>query len=152
MAGMRPCCLALMASTTLWATDAPAQTATFHTRPGSTAPFSPAVRAGDILYVSGQIGVAQDGTVPPAMADQAKLAMENVRGALTLAGASFADVVKCTVMLTDMRQWAEFNRVYLTYFTPGHYPARSAMGATALAFGAGVEVECIAFQPRKPAR
>lgn len=119
----------------------------FYSRPGSTAPFSPVVRAGDLLFASGQIGMSADGKVPPTMAEQARLAMDNVRGALQLAGAGLEDVVKCTVMLTDMAQWPEFNQVYLGYFKPGHLPARSAAGVTALALGAHVEVECVAYRP-----
>ncbi|PKQ00431.1 MAG: endoribonuclease [Alphaproteobacteria bacterium HGW-Alphaproteobacteria-13] len=119
----------------------------FHARPGSAAPFSPAVRAGDFIFASGQIGAARDGTVPEAMADQARLAMDNVRAALELADASLDDVVKCTVMMADMTQWAEFNRVYVGYFQPGRLPARSAFGTNGLALGAGVEVECLAYKP-----
>lgn len=133
---------------TILSTEAVAQDApVFHARPGSTAPFSPAVRVGNLILLSGQIGALPDGTIPAAMADQAKAAMENVRAALTLAGAGFDDVVKCTVMLGDMRTWAEFNSVYVTYFKPGRLPARSAFGTNGLALGAGVEVECIAYKP-----
>ncbi len=128
------------------AQDAPV----FHARSGSKAPFSPAVRVGDLILLSGQIGALPDGTIPPAMADQAKAAMENIRGALTMAGADFDDVVKCTVMLDDMSKWGEFNAVYVTYFKPGRLPARSAFGTRGLALGAGVEVECMAYKPRHP--
>lgn len=119
----------------------------FFARPGSSAPFSPAVRAGDFIFASGHIGMTVDGKVPASMTEQARLAMDNLRAALELAGASYDDVVKCTVMIADMKQWAEFNKVYLTYFKPGHLPARSAFGASSLAFDAGVEVECIAYKP-----
>lgn len=132
-------------------TEASGQVA-FHARPGSKAPFSPAVRVGDLIYTSGQIGARPDGTIPPAMADQAKLAMDYVGEALALAGAGMDDVFRCTVALVDMSQWAEFNRVYVTYFKPGRLPARSAFGASGLALGAGVEVECIAYKPLEDAR
>jgi enamine deaminase RidA (YjgF/YER057c/UK114 family) len=102
---------------------------------------------GDVVYASGQIGARADGTIPPNMADQAKLAMDHVGEALTLAGAGFDDVFHCTVMLADMSQWGEFNKVYVTYFRPGRLPARSAFGANGLALGAGVEVECNAYKP-----
>lgn len=124
-----------------------ASEAVFFARPGSTAPFSPAVRAGDFIFVSGQIGITRDGKVPVPMAEQARLAMDNLHSALDLAGAGFDDVVKCTVMMVDMKQWAEFNKAYLTYFKPGRLPARSAFGTSSLAFNAGVEVECIAYKP-----
>ncbi|MEC8494380.1 MAG: Rid family hydrolase, partial [Planctomycetota bacterium] len=58
-------------------------------------------------------------------------------------GASMGDVVKCTVMLADISEWAAFNEIYRTYFD-GRYPARSALGANGLALGARVEVDCIA--------
>lgn len=140
-------CLALLAttiSTEAWAQEA---SATFFARPGSTAPFSAAVRAGDTIYLSGQIGLTAEGKVPATMADSARAAMESLRTALSFAGADFSDVVKCTVMLTDMSKWAEFNAVYIGYFKPGHLPARSAMGVTSLALGAAVEVECVAYKP-----
>ncbi len=143
-------CLALLAttiSTEAWARRA--SSATFYARPGSTVPFSAAVRAGDTIYVSGQIGLDAEGKVPTMMTDSARGAMESLRKALSLAGADFGDVVKCTVMLTDMSEWAEFNAVYIGYFKPGHLPARSAMGVTSLAMGATVEVECVAYKPRR---
>lgn len=136
--------------TTLTATEAVAADPAppvFYLRPGSKLPFSQAVRAGDWIFASGQIGVRDDGSVPAETADQARLAMDHTAAALALAGASLDDVVKCTVMLRDMGQWAAFNAVYATYFKPGRMPARSAFGATGLAFGAGVEVECLAYQP-----
>lgn len=137
----------------LTATDVAARTKptapppVFYTRSGSTLPFSPAVRAGDWIFASGQIGARADGTIPADMAEQARLAMDHTGAALALAGAGFDDVVKCTVMLGDMRQWPAFNAVYVTYFKAGRLPARSAFGANGLALGAGVEVECLAYQP-----
>lgn len=142
-------CLALLATT--MTTEARAQDAgapRFFARAGSAAPFSPAVQAGDTVYLSGQIGVEADGTIPPTMAGAAKAAMENMRAALTLAGLGFDDIVKCGVMLTDMDQWKEFNAVYVTYFKPGRLPARSAWGASDLALGASVEIECIAYRAK----
>ena len=147
--------LVLMASLLTGAiisTDAGAQDPRFFTRPGSTVPFSPAVRAGDYIFLAGQIGVEDDGKVPPAMADQARLAMEHVRDALALAGGTMDDIVKCTVMLDDMSRWGEFNKTYATFFKPGRMPARSAFGTRGLAFGAGVEVECLAYKPLKRGR
>lgn len=119
----------------------------FHARAGSKAPFSPAVRAGDFIFVSGQIGLGPDGRPPKSMAVAARAAMDGVRGALRSAGADLRDVVKCTVFLVDMSQWDEFNAVYVTYFARDRLPARSALGAAALALGASVEVECVAFKP-----
>jgi len=119
----------------------------FFARPGSAAPFSPAVRAGDYIFASGQIGATPDGKVPATMEEQARLAMENVKAALAFADADLDDVVKCTVMIDDIKLWSEFNKVYVTYFKPGRLPARSAFGSNGLALGAGVEVECLAYKP-----
>lgn len=136
----------------LFATSAAASgDSQYYVRPGSAAPFSPAVRAGDFIFASGQIGAASDGSVPASIEEQARLAMDNVRDALALAGAGMDDVVKCTIMLEDMKRWSDFNKVYVTYFEPGRLPARSAFGTSGLAFGAGVEVECMAYQRRTAA-
>jgi 2-iminobutanoate/2-iminopropanoate deaminase len=118
----------------------------FH-KPGSKMPFSPAVRVGNILYLSGQIGTAPDGTQPADFAAQAKAAMDNVAASLALAGATLDAVFKCTVMMDDMSKWQDFNKVYVSYFKPDRLPARSAFGARGLAFGASVEVECMAYAP-----
>ena len=106
------------------------------------------VRVGDILYVSGQLGVNQDGKVVGDIAGQAKAALDNVDAALTRMGSGIGAVFKCTVMLTDMAQWAAFNQVYVGYFKPDRLPARSAMGVSALPLGAGVEIECWAYAPK----
>lgn len=111
---------------------------------GSNLPFSEAVRAGDLVFASGQIGRLPDGSVPADFAQQSRIALDHIAASLAQAGSSMDAVVKCTVMLTDMARWAEFNRIYVGYFKPERMPARSALGATALAFGASVEVECIA--------
>ncbi len=121
----------------------------FFSSPESKAPFSSVVRAGDVLYASGQIGMNADGVLPPDMKDQAKLAMSHIDDALKGAGSGLSDVFKCTVMLTDMKQWSSFNEVYVTFFKPGRLPARSAIGANGLAMGASVEVECLAYKPLK---
>ncbi len=108
-------------------------------------PFSEAVRVGNTLYLSGQIGIVP-GTmklVPGGMPEEAKQTMENIRISLEAHGYQMSDVVKCTVMLADIGEWSAFNQIYRTYFT-GKYPARSALGANGLALGARVEVECIA--------
>jgi enamine deaminase RidA (YjgF/YER057c/UK114 family) len=73
--------------------------------------------------------------------------MENIGEVLGACGLGFADTVKFTIMLADMRRWAEFNAVYLSYFGPDRLPARSAFGASGLALGGEVEVECVAYWP-----
>ena len=108
-------------------------------------PFSSAVRAGDTVYLSGALGITPDGKLGERMEAQARLAMDNLGSALKSAGLGWGDVVKCTVMLDDMKDWPAFNQVYVSYFPDGKYPARSAFGADGLALGALVEVECIAY-------
>jgi 2-iminobutanoate/2-iminopropanoate deaminase len=110
-------------------------------------PFSEAVRVGDTLYLSGQVGIVP-GTmelVPGGIEAEARQTMENIRSILEAHGYTMTDVVKCTVTLADIGDWAAFNAVYRTYFTD-HYPARSALGASGLALGARVEIECIAVR------
>jgi reactive intermediate/imine deaminase len=108
-------------------------------------PFSEAVRVGDVVFLSGQIGI-RPGTrelAPGGIAAEAKQTMENIRATLSGIGLGMGDLVKCTVMLDDMAEWGAFNEVYATFFD-GRYPARSAFGADGLAMGAKVEVECLA--------
>lgn len=112
---------------------------------GQRLPFSAAVRAGDTLYLSGAIGVGPDGKLADGIAAQAKAAMDNLAAGLKQAGLGWGDVVKCTVMLDEMKDWPAFNQVYVTYFPDGKFPARSAFGADGLALGALVEVECWAY-------
>ena len=115
---------------------------------GRPLPFSSAVRVGDILYLSGQMGFREDGTLAEGMAGQARQALENIRAVLASAGLGFGDVFHCTVMLADMAQWADFNKVYLDYFSDP-LPTRSAFGANGLALGGLVELECQAFAGRR---
>ena len=116
---------------------------------GQRLPFSTAVRAGDTVYLSGALGIDANGKLGEGMAAQAKLAMDNLGAGLKQAGLGWGDVVKCTVMLDDMKDWPAFNQVYLTYFADGKFPARSAFGADGLALGALLEVECIAYAGKK---
>jgi reactive intermediate/imine deaminase len=111
-------------------------------------PFSEAVRDGDLLFVSGQIGNVP-GKLELASGGvraEAAQALENVRAIVERYGSSMSQVVKCTVFLADMKEWGDFNEVYRKAF-PDRLPARSALGANGLALGARVEVECIAHVP-----
>ena len=137
----------------IMATDASAQTAQrsaveFIGRPSlgeQRLPFSEAVRVGDILFMSGQIGIGADGKLPAGIDAQSKQAMDNIGAVLKRQGLGYGDVVKCTVMLDNMADWPAFNKVYMTYFADGKFPARSAFGADGLALGALLEVECMAY-------
>ena len=111
-------------------------------------PFSSAVRAGDFLFLSGQIGSEVVDGAPKLVAGgiepETRQTLENIKAILAKAGSSLDKVVKCSVMIADMAEWPKMNTVYATYF-PGSKPARSAWGANGLALGARVEIECIAL-------
>ena len=122
----------------------------FYTSPDAKAaglPFSSAVLVGHVLYLSGALGnvPGKQELVPGGLEAETRQTMENIRAVLRAHKLGFDDVFKCTVMLADMNDWAAFNRVYLTYFKPDRLPARSAFGASALALGARVELECWAY-------
>ena len=111
-------------------------------------PFSEAVRVGEVLYLSGQIGLAP-GTldlVPGGIEAEAAQTLDHVQAIVERHGATVEDVFKCTVFLADIAEWPAFNDVYREYFSPP-YPARSALAASGLALGARVEVECLAYAP-----
>ncbi|MBO9644447.1 RidA family protein [Pseudacidovorax sp. RU35E] len=110
-------------------------------------PLSPAVRAGDFVYVSGQVPVGADGElVVGGIEAQTRQVMDNIRAALALAGAGFEDVCKCTVWLQDARDFGAFNRIYMGYFPDGK-PARSTTEAR-LMIDAKVEIDVIAYKPK----
>jgi 2-iminobutanoate/2-iminopropanoate deaminase len=113
-------------------------------------PFSEAVRVGDLMFLSGQIGYdpATGKPVPGGIKAEARQALTLIKDVLTRNGASMSDVVKCTVFFADIGEWATFNEVYGEFFKKP-FPARSALAASGLARGARVEVECIAYAPRK---
>ena len=142
--------LALAAA--LVATAAPAAPPEYFPAPprqGQPAPFSTAVQVGDVLYLSGQIGLGRDGKLPETFGGQAKQTMENVGTALKARGLGWGDVFKCTVIIADMKNWPAFNAVYVPYFPKGKLPARSAFGSSGLALGAELELECLAYAGAK---
>jgi len=110
-------------------------------------PLSPAVRAGDFIYVSGQVPVNEQGEmVAGGIEAQTRQVMENLRAVLALADAGLDDICKCTVWLQDARDFGAFNRVYMSYFPHGK-PARSATEAR-LMIDAKVEIDAVAYKPR----
>jgi 2-iminobutanoate/2-iminopropanoate deaminase len=134
----------------LAASSASAQSAGIQYFPaGPGSPFSTATRVGDVVYLSGQIGVGPDGKLPEGFEAQAKQTMENVGGALKRVGLGWGDVFKCTVMIDDMANWPKFNAIYVPYFPAGKLPARSAFGADGLALGAALELECMAYAGKR---
>lgn len=116
-------------------------------------PFSEAVQVDNLLFLSGQIGIVPGSRqlAPGGIKAEAAQTMANIKQVLTIHGYSMRQLVKCTVMLADMADWPAFNDIYQRYVEPP-YPARSAFGASGLALGARVEVECVAAVEEKAAR
>lgn len=108
-------------------------------------PFSEAVRVGNTLYLSGQIGTRPGTTelVPGGIAEETTQTLENIRAVLERHGSSLDRVVKCTIFLADIGDWPRMNEVYAPYFGDKK-PARSAVAGSGLALDARVEIECIA--------
>jgi enamine deaminase RidA (YjgF/YER057c/UK114 family) len=116
---------------------------------GQPLPFSDADRVCDVLHLSAQHGNGADGKLPPGIEAQTKLALDNIGAILKRAGLGYGDVFHCTAMLADMKDWPAMNKVYVTYFPEGKRPARSAFGASGLALGALIELECQAYAGKK---
>lgn len=113
---------------------------------GKKMPFSEAVRVGNTIYLSGQLGIVP-GTltlIEGGITAETQQTMSNIKATLEAHNLSMSNIVKCTVMLADVSEWSSFNEVYKTFFT-APFPARSAFGASGLAMGARTEVECIAI-------
>ncbi len=109
-------------------------------------PYTPGVLAGETLYIAGQIDKdPQTGAQPKGIAEQTRLAMNNVGHVLRAAGMDFGNVVSCHVQLIDMGQYKEMNEVYGSFFGPDHYPARTTLEFPGLPGGANIEVTCIAY-------
>jgi 2-iminobutanoate/2-iminopropanoate deaminase len=108
-------------------------------------PFSPAVRVGNVLYLSGQIGNLPGSRqlADTGIAGQTRQVLENIKALLAQAGSSLERVFKCTVFLTNIADFAKMNEVYAAYF-PKDPPARSTVAGSGLALGARVEIECLA--------
>lgn len=108
-------------------------------------PFSPAVRVGNLVFVSGTLGTTGTGLtlVPGGITPETRQVMENIKRTLGAAGLGMDRLVKCTAFLADLKEWPAMNEVYRSYFTNGKYPARAAVQATLLN-GARVELECVA--------
>ena len=123
-----------------------------HGRKPPTCPF-PTRYAWARCSLSGQLGNIP-GTrdiVPGGIQAETRQMMENIARILNAQELSFDNLIRCTVMLSDMSQWAAFNEIYVTYFKPGRLPARSAFGTAGLALGASVEIECTAWiGPKQP--
>jgi 2-iminobutanoate/2-iminopropanoate deaminase len=119
--------------------------------PQAIGPYSQAVRVGDTLYTSGQVGLdpATGHLVPGGITEQTTRVLENLRAVLAAAGIDLANVVKTTVFLKDMKDFAAMNAVYAHYFAPTGVvaPARSTVQVAGLPKDALIEIECIAQEP-----
>jgi len=112
------------------------------------APISSAIRVGDLIFVSGQIGITDEGElVPGGVGEQTRACLQSIRGILDSMGASLTDVVQTRVFLTDFSAYDDYNRVYRDYFTT-RFPTRSTVGTPQLALGAEIEIEAVAIRRR----
>lgn len=112
--------------------------------PGAIGPYSQAVRAGDMLFTSGQLGLnPETGALAEGVRAQADQALKNLGAILHEAGLDYKDVIKTVVFIKNMADFKTVNEVYAQYFT-ANYPARSCVEVAALPMGGLVEVECVA--------
>jgi 2-iminobutanoate/2-iminopropanoate deaminase len=121
------------------------QTVSTKQAPAAIGPYAQAVRVGDFLFVSGQLGAdPETGALEPDVTRQTRRALENLAAVLQAGSCTMADVVKTTVFLKDMNDFAAMNEVYASFFGDGGYPARSAVQVARLPRDGMVEIEAIA--------
>ena len=115
------------------------------------APFSSVARAGDLLFVSGHLGryPGSEDLVPGGAGPQTTQTMANIEASLALVGATLDDLASCTIYLADMADYPAMNEAYAAALGD-HRPARATAGVDALALGAAVEIECVAYAPLNP--
>ncbi len=116
--------------------------------PKAVGPYSAGIRCGDFVFVSGQIPVTSDGKLSDGpVEDQTALVLQNVQSVLQAAGCSLDDVVKATIFLTDMADFAKVNAEYAKHFSEP-YPARETVAVKQLPLGARIEISVIAAKPK----
>jgi len=117
--------------------------------PLAQGPYSPVVRAGDLLFVSGQgpIDPETNEFVLGSIQQQARLTIENIRAILVGCGSSLANVVKCSVFLSDARDFAAMNEVYAEFFA-GAKPARTTVAVALVEPGMKIDIDCVAWSPK----
>ena len=114
--------------------------------PGAIGPYSQGVKAGNFIYVSGQLPInPATGEMPEDIKEQTKQSLENVKAILEAAGATLQNVVKSTVYLSEMSYFGPMNEVYADYFQGGVFPARAAFAVKELPKQAKVEIEVVAY-------
>lgn len=113
--------------------------------PAAVGPYSQGISANNLIFVSGQLPISpQTKEMPGTIAEQAKACLNNLKAILEEAGSGMDKVVKTTVFLTDINDFAAFNEVYATFFS-APFPARSCFAVKALPLGATMEIEAIAL-------
>ena len=118
--------------------------------PGAIGPYSQAVKAGNFIYVSGQLPInPTTGEMPSDIKEQTAQCLKNIQSILAEAGATLDNVVKSTVYLADMSLFVPMNEVYAEYFKGGVYPARAAFAVKELPKQAQLEIEVVAFHCEK---
>lgn len=114
--------------------------------PGAIGPYSQGVDIGNMIFTSGQIPLdPKTGEIPEGISNQAKVSLSNVKGVIEAAGLTMSDIIKMTVFLKDMNDFAAMNEVYKTFFEEP-YPARSAVEVARLPKDVLVEIEAIAVR------
>ena len=113
--------------------------------PAAIGPYSQAIDLGEMIYTSGQIPVAPDGSVSEDISEQTRQALLNLKAVVEAGGSSFDKVIKTTVFITDMAQFGAINAVYSEFFSEP-YPARSCVQVAQLPKGVAIEVEAIALK------
>ena len=113
--------------------------------PAAIGPYSPAIDLGEMIFTSGQIPVAPDGSVRSDISEQTMQALLNLKAVVEAGGSNFDKVIKTTVFITDMAQFGDINAVYSEFFKEP-YPARSCVQVAALPKGVSIEIEAIALK------
>ena len=113
--------------------------------PAAIGPYSQAIDIGEMIYTSGQIPVAPDGSISEDISEQTRQALLNLKAVVEAGGSSFDKVIKTTVFITDMAQFGAINAVYSEFFSEP-YPARSCVQVAALPKGVSIEIEAIAIK------
>ena len=113
--------------------------------PAAIGPYSQAIDLGEMIFTSGQIPVAPDGSVSSDISEQTRQALLNLKAVVEAGGSNFDKVIKTTVFITDMAQFGDINAVYSEFFKEP-YPARSCVQVAALPKGVAIEIEAIALK------
>ena len=113
--------------------------------PAAIGPYSQAIDLGEMIFTSGQIPVAPDGSVSSDISEQTMQALLNLKAVVEAGGSNFDKVIKTTVFITDMAQFGDINAVYSEFFKEP-YPARSCVQVAALPKGVSIEIEAIAIK------